>query len=159
MNHSFTIHPSEAAMLFDELYMVKEKDFSKQYQHLGSNKTKLLHLINLPTNHWQEATDIAFIKTVTEKGLKINPDDTVILNLQTCPTDGLMDLLNFFEPMYILFWGCTDWLNNQQINVGLYQIHLIKGVNCLFANDANTIASDAKLKAKLWGQLQKLFFN
>lgn len=159
MNTSLTIHPSEAAMLFDELYLVKEKDFSKQYQHLGSNKTKLLHVMDIPTAGWETSADVQFVKTVTEKGLKINPDDAIILNLQTCPTDTLIDLLNYFEPMYILFWGCNDWLNKQQVKAGLYEIYLIKGVNSLFSNDAATVSADAKLKAKLWAQLQKLFFN
>ncbi|MFN4083190.1 MAG: hypothetical protein ACK4K9_06115 [Bacteroidia bacterium] len=156
INHS-QISPTEAALLFDEIYLVKEKDFSIQINYTGSNHPKVLHVVYLTDTEFN--TDIQFIYTVSEKGLKIEKDNLAIVNVKNQEHLYFQNLNDFFGSTHIIFWGCNNWLNKQGITAQNYSAVLYAGVNCILVEPSKTIENDTKLKALLWGILQKVFFE
>ncbi len=159
MNNELQIADDFLAPLFDELFVVKEKDFSIQYNRLGSGYHKLLLLVDTQDIDYLENADLELLKSIIDKGLRKKMDDVWILNLNTYKTASLQDLIDYFKPFQIIVWGCENWLKKEKIKLEVHQQGMIKSVDFLKANALNTYLSDNAMKGKLWKALQKMFFN
>lgn len=154
--NQLVISPSEAALLFDEIYVVKEKDFSIQINYLGSNHPKVLHAVYVSESEFNNQID--FIYSVTEKGLKINRNDVAIVNLMSQPAIKMQNLADYFSCNYIIFWGCQDWLKQQNLPIQNYSNILHGGIHCIVVEPSDVIAADSSRKILLWKILQMVFF-
>ncbi len=159
MNNELQIADEFLAPLFDELYNVKEKDFSIQYNSLGSGDHKLLLLVDAQGVDYLADAEFELLKSIIDKGLRKKLDDAWILNLSNYKTATLQDLIDYFKPFQIIAWGCEDWMRKEGIKLETHQQGLIKSVDFLRAGELKTYLTDNVMKGRLWASLQKMFFN
>ncbi len=159
MNNDLQIASDFLAPLFDEIFDVKEKDFSIQYNPLGEGKQKLLFIIEEEGVDYLPETDMLLLKSIVDKGLKKQFSDLWLLNLCSAKNADLQDLIDFFKPFQVIVWGCDSWLSRQNIKVDLHQQKMLQGVDFLKANSVHSYLNDSAMKGKLWLALQKMFFN
>lgn len=157
-NNNFDLSPDFASLLFDELYVVKEKDFSKEFKFLGSNKLKLLIIFNEPNDGSKAGDAVNFIRTVIEKGLKKNPDDAAIININEYPDATLAELISFTSAQNCIIWGAQSWIKQQQISSSVHATGNFLGTDCLFAEEPLVYLQNNDSKTKLWAALQKMFY-
>jgi len=156
-SNNYNLNPQEVSMLFDEIYLVKEKDFSIQINHLGSNNAKVLHCIYLQKNDANFNKTVEFIYTVSQKGIKINREDLAIINLADYNNLTINNLHNYFMCNYIIFWDCAAWPGLKNTSFTPNSNLLINGINCIFTSNPLIIAADGELKKILWAILKRVF--
>lgn len=158
MNDNFKIDEAFLLPLFDELYGVKETDFSIQINPFGKGNHKLLMLSDCKTHAYLPENEFELLNGIIDKGLKKTQDDYWILNIAN-EKANFEQLLQQLKPQHLIIWGCDDYLNNARINLALHQQALLQGVSVLKAGSLSDYLSDAQAKGKLWLALKKMFFN
>ena len=61
--------------LFDEIFVVKERDFSIEYQPLGQGRQKLLMLVSSNSAEFLDSEELKLLQTIVDKGLRKQMDD------------------------------------------------------------------------------------
>ncbi|MBC7381730.1 MAG: hypothetical protein H7296_01905 [Bacteroidia bacterium] len=159
MNNELQIADDFLAPLFDEIFEVKEKDFSIQYNVLGLGKQKLLLLVDAQGIDYLADPELQLLKSIIDKGLRKDFDDVWVLNLNTCKDATLQELINHFKPFQLIVWGCENWIKREKIKLENHQQAMLSNVDLLKAYPLNTYLTDNALKSKLWIALQRMFFN
>jgi hypothetical protein len=159
MNSEFQISDDFILPLFDEIFVVKERDFSIQYNPLGMGKQKLLMLVSSDSEEFLPAVEMQLLQTIIEKGLRKTLDDVWIVNLKRFPEPTLNVLWEYFQPMQVIAWGVKSWLKEQDVPLDIHRQGYNKGAEMLVADDLTVYLNDQVLKGKLWMALQRMFFN
>ncbi len=145
--------------LFEEIYVVKERDFSIEYNPLGAGKQKLLMLVSSASEEFLENTELQLLNTIIEKGLKKELNDVWVVNIQRFPNASIENIWAHFEPLQVMVWGCADWLKSQDVSMEVHKQAYVNGAELLTAASLSTYLSDNAAKAKLWTGMQRMFFN
>ena len=159
MQDGFEIDDSLLAPLFGEIFVVKERDFSIEYNPMGEGKQKLLMLVNDKSTEFLEAEELKLLQTIVEKGLRRTMNDVWVVNFDRFPDKNLAPILRHFEPSHIIVWGLDTWMGAQVCNVQVHKSTLFDGVEILQALPLSQYISEPAQKPKLWSAMQKLFFN
>ncbi len=159
MNNDLQIADNFLAPLFDEIFDVKEKDFSIHYNTLGDGIQKLLLIIDTEGIDYLMDAEMNLLKSIIEKGLRKQFSDIWLLNINTCKEADLQELIEYFKPFQVIVWGCDAWLKRQEIKVEPHQQIVLRSVDILKVNSLDTYLNDTHMKEKLWFALQKMFFN
>ncbi len=145
--------------LFEELFVVKERDFSIDYNPLGEGKQKLLMLVSSTSEEFAENSELQLLNTIIEKGLKKELNDVWVVNIQRFPNASIENIWAHFEPLQVIVWGCTDWLKTHNVAMEAHRQAYVNGADLLAAAPLSTYLSDNTAKAKLWSGMQRMFFN
>jgi hypothetical protein len=145
--------------LFDEIFVVKERDFSIEYQPLGLGKQKLLMLVSSDSAEFLEIGDLNLLQTIVDKGLRKQMDDVWVVNLNRFPNPNIELIWDYYKPNQVIIWGCQEWVKKQSYTTELHKQAYLNGAEVLQANSLNSYISDPAGKAKLWSALQRMFFN
>lgn len=145
--------------LFEEIYVVKERDFSIEYNPLGAGKQKLLMLVSSTSEEFLENTELQLLHTIIEKGLKKELNDVWVVNINRFPNACIESIWSHFEPLQVIVWGCTDWLKSQDLTMEVHRQAYVNGAELLTAATLTTYLTDNAAKAKLWAGMQRMFFN
>lgn len=159
MQDVFEIDDSFLAPLFGEIFVVKERDFSIEYNPLGEGRHKLLMLVNSKMADFLEDDELKLLQTIVEKGLRRTMQDVWVVNFEKFPQKNLPDLIAHFEPAHIIVWGLDSWLGSQGCNIPVHKSGLFDGVELLQAMPLRSYIIEPAQKVKLWSAMQKLFFN
>jgi hypothetical protein len=159
MQDGFEIDDSFLAPLFGEIFVVKERDFSIEYNPMGVGRQKLLMLVNSKTTEFLETEELKLLQTIVEKGLRKTMEDVWVVNFENFPDKNLSPLIGHFEPSHIIVWGLDSWMGSQGINVQIHKSTLFEGVEILQALPLSQYITEPAQKPKLWLAMQKLFFN
>ncbi|MDZ4666333.1 MAG: hypothetical protein SGJ00_00475 [bacterium] len=159
MNNDLQISDDFILPLFDELYEVKERDFSIEYHPLGLGRQKLLMLVSSDSHEYLNADELTLLQTIVDKGLRKQMDDAWVVNISKFPNASVEKIWDHFKPMQVIVWGCQNWINNQSYNTELHKQAYINGAELLQANALLSYITDPTGKAKLWAALQRMFFN
>jgi hypothetical protein len=87
-------------------------------------------------------------------GKNLAEEVCVINTTITIPYKKLTEL---FELKKVLVFGFTPEEFGLHLNVNIYQTLVFQGVQFLFSDELETIASNLPKKKQLWGQLQAMF--
>lgn len=158
MNENFKIEEDFILPLFDELYRVKETDFSIQINPFGKGNHKLLMLSDCKTHVYLPEPEFELLNGIIDKGLKKSQDDFWLLNMAN-ETASLEQILQQLKPQHLIIWGCDEFVKKEQIALTLHQQALLHGIVVLKAASLTEYMSDAQAKGKLWLALKKMFFN
>jgi hypothetical protein len=145
--------------LFDEIFVVKERDFSIEYQPLGQGKQKLLMLVSSSSAEFLDSEDLKLLQTIVDKGLRKQMDDVWVVNIDRFPKASIELIWEFYKPMQVIIWGCQDWIKKQSYQTELHKQAYLNGAEVLQANSLSSYITDPAGKAKLWTSLQRMFFN
>jgi len=137
-------------LLFDEFYLVKEKQNSKQYNYLGKNKAGLLILVDYKDIATVPEDDMKLLQNIVNAGLLLSMDDISILNIASYTERSFDDLLLFFKPERMIIWDCEKYLQKQNIHLKKHQLTTVKGCNILKADSLAIYINDQKAKLELW---------
>lgn len=159
MQDGFEIDDTFLAPLFGEIFVVKERDFSIEYNPMGEGKQKLLMLVNSKTSEFLEDGEYKLLQTIVEKGLRRNMEDVWVVNFERFPDKNLAKILSHFQPQYMIVWGLDTFMGSQGCNVSVHRSVLFDGVEILQALPLNQYITEPAQKVKLWSAMQKLFFN
>ncbi len=159
MQDGFEIDDSFLAPLFGEIFVVKERDFSIEYNPMGEGRQKLLMLVNSKTTEFLETDELKLLQTIVEKGLRRTMEDVWVVNYDRFPDKNLTSMLGYFEPTHIIVWGLDTWIGAQGCNVSVHKSALFDGVEILQALPLGQYILEPAQKSKLWSAMQKLFFN
>jgi hypothetical protein len=159
MQDGFEIDDSFLAPLFGEIFVVKERDFSIEYNPMGEGRQKLLMLVNSKTTEFLETDELKLLQTIVEKGLRRTMEDVWVVNYDRFPDKNLTSMLGYFEPTHIIVWGLDTWIGAQGCNVHVHKSALFEGVEILQALPLGQYILEPAQKPKLWAAMQKLFFN
>jgi len=159
MQDGFEIDDSFLAPLFGEIFVVKERDFSIEYNPMGEGRQKILMVVNSKTTEFLEAEELQLLQTIIEKGLRKTMQDVWVVNYERFPDKNLAPMLRHFEPSHIIVWGLETWLGAQGCNVQTHKSSLFEGVEILQALPLSQYLAEPTHKPKLWVAMQKLFFN
>jgi len=158
MQTEFGIDDEFVLPLFEELYAVKETDFSIEINPLGSGKSKILMLCESKSSTYLDEADMNLLSGILEKGLRRAIDDIWLINIahEKAGFDFLLDRL---KPQFLISWGCDEYLIRQQIRLDVHEQASITGCNMLKAMPLSAYQHDQAAKGKLWIALKKMFFN
>jgi hypothetical protein len=159
MQNDLDISDSFLSPLFEEIFVVKERDFSIEYNSLGAGHQKILMLVNTKSADYLESEELLFLKTIIEKGLRRSFDDVWVVNLDRFPSKNLEDICNHFQPTQLIAWGLDQWLGSQGVNLAVHKNGLVNGVEIIQALSLTAYKTEPAQKARLWATLQKVFFN
>lgn len=159
MNNDFQIADDFILPLFDEIFVVKERDFSIEYQPLGAGLQKLLLIVDSSGHEFLPENELQFLQTIVDKGLRKNMNDAWVVNVQKFPQATLPRIWDFFQPTQVIVWGCQDWMKQQQAPIDIHRQVYVNGAELLQANSLASYLTDAAAKGKLWLALQRMFFN
>ncbi|MCG9879568.1 MAG: hypothetical protein MH472_03125 [Bacteroidia bacterium] len=159
MNNDFQIADDFILPLFDEIFVVKERDFSIEYQPLGSGLQKLLLIVDSSTHDFLPENEMQLLQTIVDKGLRKKMEDVWVVNLQKFPQATIERMWDFFEPAQVIVWGCDAWLDSQRMSIPAHKQLYVHGAELLKANTLSSYITDAAAKGKLWVALQRMFFN
>lgn len=159
MSHEFQLNEDFVLPLFDELFLVKERDFSLQYHPLGKGSQKLLMLVTSASEEFLPPSEMQLLQSIVERGLRMSMDDLWLVNLQQFPSQDSEALWEYFQPTRVMVWGCDAWLRQQGVKLDRHQYGYFKGAELLVAGELSSYLSDAGAKGKLWAAMQRMFFN
>lgn len=159
MSKEFELAEDFILPLFDEIFVVKERDFSIEYNPLGSGLKKLLVLVSSTSEEYLVQEELLLLQTILEKGLRHTLNDVWIVNLERFPSKDQEALWDYFQPTRVLVWGCDAWLKGKGIKANLHQFIYFKGVELLVAGELKTYLTDTTAKARLWAGLQRMFYS
>jgi hypothetical protein len=159
MNNDLQIADDFILPLFDEIFVVKERDFSIEYQPLGSGLQKLLLIVDSAQVDFLPETEMQLLQTIVDKGLRKTMNDVWVVNVQKFPQASLERIWEYFEPNQVIVWGCQAWMKSQQAPIEIHKQVYLNGAELLQANTLSAYLTDAPSKAKLWAALQRMFFN
>lgn len=145
--------------LFDEIFVVKERDFSIQYHPLGEGRQKLLMLVSSTSEEFLPNTDLQLLQTIIEKGLRKQLQDVWVVNIERFPNATMQNLWDYFQPQQVIIWGCKKWATEQGIQMEVHRQAYVNAAELLMANELNSYQTDQVSKSKLWMALQRMFFN
>lgn len=159
MDSSSQISEDFILPLFNEIFVVKERDFSIEYKPLGEGRQKLLMLVESVNSDFGTETELQLLTTIIEKGLRKTLDDVWVVNHLKFPQEGLDTLLEFFQPVQVIIWGCPQLMKKSALSLEIHRQITLGGVDALLASPLISYLSDNAAKAKLWAALQRMFFN
>ncbi|MCX6186812.1 MAG: hypothetical protein NTU43_07425 [Bacteroidetes bacterium] len=142
-------------LLFDEIFVVKEKQNSVQFNYYGNNTARVLHIVDFEMLGTESKDEQAQLRTIIEKGFLLNADDNAIVFVDNIGLHDYDDIMGFFNPQKLIVWGCNDFAS-KQLKIKDYEIQqkgntLILKVEPVF----EYITSNAK-KQQLWLQIKRM---
>lgn len=159
MNNDFQISDDFILPLFNDIFVVKERDFSIEYHPLGAGEQKLLMLVSSASEEFLPTTELQLLETIVDKGLKKQMKDVWVVNINKFPNASISNIWAFFQPQQVIIWGCSNWIQTQGIPADMHKQGYVEGSEILIAGDLGSYLADNQAKAKLWLALQKMFFN
>ncbi len=142
-------------LLFDEIFVVKEKQNSVQFNYYGNNTARVLHIVDFEMLGTESKDEQAQLRTIIEKGFLLNADDNAIVFVDNIGLHDYDDIMGSFNPQKLIVWGCNDFAS-KQLKIKDYEIQqkgntLILKVEPVF----EYITSNAK-KQQLWLQIKRM---
>jgi hypothetical protein len=159
MNNDFQISDDFILPLFSDIFVVKERDFSIEYNPLGSGEQKLLMLVSSTSEEFLPTSELQLLQTIVDKGLKKQMKDVWVVNIDRFPNATLSNIWSHFQPQQVIVWGCSNWIQTQGVPADLHKQGYVEGAEMLIAAPLSLYLTDNKAKAKLWMAIQKMFFN
>lgn len=142
-------------LLFDEIFVVKEKQNSVQFNYYGNNTARVLHIIDFEMLGTENNDEQSQLNTIIEKGFLLNVEDNAIISVDKIGTNSYDEIIDFFNPQKLIIWGCHDFAN-KVLKIKDYEIQQ-KGI-CLILKAEPVfeyISSNAK-KQQLWQQIKRM---
>ena len=158
MNNGLKIEDAFVLPLFDEIFGVKETDFSIQINPLGKGLHKLLMLSDCKTHDYFSEPEQQLLNGILDKGLKKSLDDIWLINPEK-ESASFEQILGILKPQTVIIWGCDSFLQKNQIKIENHQQALLHGVSILKAQSLLDYINDNAAKGKLWIAMKKMFFS
>ena len=159
MNNDFQISDDFILPLFNDIFVVKERDFSIDYRPLGAGEQKLLLLVSSASEEFLPTTEMQLLETIVDKGLKKEMNDVWVVNIDRFPNAQISTIWSHFQPAQVIIWGCSSWIQTQGISADMHKQGYVEGAEILIAGTLASYLTDNQAKAKLWMALQRMFFN
>ena len=142
-------------LLFDEIFVVKEKQNSVQFNYYGNNTARVLHIVDFEMLGNENKDEQAQLRTIIEKGYLLNTDDNAIISLDNIGQHNYEEIIGFFNPQKLIVWGCQEFAS-KEFNIKDYEIQQ-KGVALILKAEPifEYISSNAK-KQQLWLQIKRM---
>ena len=142
-------------LLFDEIFVVKEKQNSVQFNYYGNNTARTLHIVDFEMLGTENKDEQAQLRTIIEKGFLLNTDDNAIISLNNIGQYKYEDIIGFFNPQKLIVWGCQGFAS-KELKIKDYEIQQ-KGVTLILKAEPvfEYISSNAK-KQQLWLQIKRM---
>jgi hypothetical protein len=142
-------------LLFDEIFVVKEKQNSVQFNYYGNNTARTLHIVDFEMLGTENKDEQAQLRTIIEKGFLLNTDDNAIISLNNIGQHKYEDIIGFFNPQKLIVWGCQEFAS-KELKIKDYEIQQ-KGVTLILKAEPvfEYISSNAK-KQQLWLQIKRM---
>lgn len=140
------IEPS--AVFYDfEVYQVQENATWQEELTQNRSIVVLLKEANL--------ADLELLSKIFQAVGKNLEEEVCVIN--TAISISYKELIKKNDPTKVLAFGITPKEFGLHLNIATYQTLTFQGVQFLFSEGLETIASDLSKKKQLWGQLQVLF--
>ncbi len=142
-------------LLFDEIFVVKEKQNSVQFNYYGNNTARVLHIVDFEMLGTENKDEQAQLRTIIEKGFLLNVDDNAIVSLDNIGDRNYEDIIGYFNPQKLIVWGCIDFAS-KELKIKDYEIQQ-KGITLVLKAEPvfEYISSNAK-KQQLWLQIKRM---
>lgn len=142
-------------LLFDEIFVVKEKQNSVQFNYYGNNTARVLHIIDFEMLGTENKDEQAQLRTIIEKGFLLNVEDNAIISVINLGEHSYEDIMGYFNPQKLIVWGCNDFAS-KQLKIKDYEIQQ-KGITLILKAEPvfEYISSNAK-KQQLWLQIKRM---
>lgn len=142
-------------LLFDEIFVVKEKQNSVQFNYYGNNTARVLHIIDFEMLGTENKDEQAQLRTIIEKGFLLNVEDNAIISVINLGEHSYEDIMGYFNPQKLIVWGCNDF-TSKQLKIKDYEIQQ-KGITLILKAEPvfEYISSNAK-KQQLWLQIKRM---
>jgi hypothetical protein len=142
-------------LLFDEIFVVKEKQNSVQFNYYGNNTARTLHIVDFEMLGTKNKDEQAQLRTIIEKGFLLNTDDNAIISLNNIGQYKYEDIIGFFNPQKLIVWGCQEFAS-KELKIKDYEIQQ-EGVTLILKAEPvfEYISSNAK-KQQLWLQIKRM---
>jgi hypothetical protein len=142
-------------LLFDEIFVVKEKQNSAQFNYYGNNTARVLHIVDFEMLENENKDEQAQIRSIIEKGFLLNVDDNAIVSIDNIGDQNYEDIIGYFNPQKLIVWGCNDFAS-KQLKIKDYEIQQKEITLILKAEPVfEYISSNAK-KQQLWLQIKRM---
>lgn len=137
-----------SAVFYDfEVYKVQEDSTWKE--GLASNRSIVVLLKEA------NSADLDLLSKIFQAVGKDLAEEVCVIN--TTITVPYKKLTELFDLKKVLVFGSTPKEFGLHLNLAIYQTAIFQGVQFLFSDRLETIASDLTKKKQLWGQLQAMF--
>ena len=142
-------------LLFDEIFVVKEKQNSVQFNYYGNNTARVLHIVDFEMLGTENKDEQAQLRTIIEKGFLLNTDDNAIVSIDNIGNNSYENIMEYFNPQKLIVWGCNDFAS-KLLKIKDYEIQQ-KGITLILKAEPvfEYISSNAK-KQQLWLQIKKM---
>lgn len=156
----------EILNLYDSIILVDEPEISivKESKKNENNEKKLtfegglgrnlFFMYHLP-NKWEDE-DERMIKNLITNALKFQLSDVALFNLQENENPVFQRIIDELQPAQIIFWGCEDYVNTNNLNNTLYEVQLHNNLRYINVDAANAFHNNKELKMQLWNSIQTL---
>src|SRR4051812_43520499 len=131
--------------LFDEIYIVKEKENSIQIKYSGNNQKHMVILYDSGAEGVLNKADKELFDKIIFGALGLQLTDIAAVDLAENKT-SFADILSNLSPLKIIIWGCDHFIPDIQVHQAL----VIDGCNIIKAYDLKLYHSNDKLKGELW---------
>lgn len=147
MNTNLIIEDAFIEPLFDEFFVVKEKQNSIQYKFIGTNQQRFVLLIDkVLTNN-----EMDLLSNIIQAGLKLNMIEMALLNLnEQAEGASISDVILSLKPLKMIAWGCDDWLKKEGWSIPNHQFALVRSTQILKAEPLIKYETNKELKMQLW---------
>lgn len=133
--------------LFDEFFVVKEKQNSIEYKFSGTNQQRFVLLIDKALN----TNEMDLLSNIIQAGLKLNMNEMALLNINE-QNEGasISDIILSFKPLKMIIWGCDDWVKKEGWIIPAHQFAIVRSTQILKAEHLINYETNKDLKLQLW---------
>ncbi len=147
MNANLIIENSFIEPLFDEFFVVKEKQNSIQYKFSGTNQQRFVLLIDKALNN----NEMDLLNNIIQAGLKLNVNEMALLNINEQEAGAsISDVILSLKPLKMIIWGCDEWLTKEGWNIPSHQFAIVRSTQILKAEHLINYETNKDLKMQLW---------
>src|SRR5690606_26076358 len=125
---------------------------NSQIQYLGNNERNITIFTSAENQAYLDENDLDFLTKILS-ACNLSLKDVAIVNLLRTNFPGIEILKKTAANKAIIFIPQPNILGLEG-NVPLYRKISFNGVDCIFANELNTLSGDKKLKSELWNELK-----
>jgi DNA-directed RNA polymerase len=133
--------------LFEEFYVVKEKQNSIQYKFEGTNEQRFVLLVDKDLND----NEMNLLSNIIQAGLKLNLNEMALLNINKQDEGAtISDVIISLKPLKIIIWGCNEWVKKEGWGLALHQMANVRSTKILKADELLNYENNKDLKLQLW---------
>jgi len=147
MNDNLIIENVFIEPLFDEFFVVKEKQNSIHYKFNGTNQQRFVLLIDKTLNN----SEMDLLNNIIQAGLKLNLSEMALLNINEQEEGAsISDIILSFKPLKMIIWGCDDWVKKEGWIIPSHQFAIVRSTQILKAEPLINYETNKELKMQLW---------